>query len=134
MVYFFYPDGFFMSSYQYENSPLSSMDLQLDSTFNIRNYLRERVDSKGAYKIVNDSIKIQVFHCIYSCDIVKNKGRIINDTTLLFIKKKIDKSEFRYNQDPYYCDTFHFRKLNWKPDSSYQIGFDKELKKRNYKF
>jgi hypothetical protein len=134
-VYFFYPDGFFLGGYTvYDNSPLTLMDAKLDSSYNIWERDITWVGGKGAFKIVNDSVRIQFFHCLYTCNIVNKQGRIINDSTLLFITKKIDKSEYLYNHDPDYCDTFHFRKLDWKPDSTYQIGFDKELKKRKYKF
>lgn len=133
-AYFFYKDGFFIKSYRFQNDPLSLLDSKLDTFFNIRNQTRNEVNYRGAFKISNDSVKIEVFQCIYYCNTVKVFGKIINDSTLIFSGKSVGNYENYYHGSSNYCDTFHFRKLDWKPDSSYQIGFEKELKKHKYKF
>jgi hypothetical protein len=133
-AYFFYADGFFIRSNSFPNSPLTILDAKLDTFFNMGNQNRKEVNHRGAFKTVNDSVKIEVFQCYFNCQIVKVFGKIINDSTLLFIGKSEGKHGYLYHQSSDYCDTFHFRKLNWKPDSTYQIGFEKELKKHKYKF
>jgi hypothetical protein len=133
-TYFFYPDGFFMRGNIFPNSPLSLLDAKLDTLFNKGNEIRNTVYHRGAFETMNDSIKIEVFECYVNCQVVKVFGKIINDSTLLFIGKSEGKHGYMYHQSSDYCDTFHFRKLNWKPDSTYQIGFEKELKKHKYKF
>jgi hypothetical protein len=133
-AYFFYPDGFLIRSNNFQNNPLTILDAKLDTFFNKGSQERKEVHHRGAFKTVNDSVKIEVFQCYFNCNIVNVSGKIINDSTLLFIGKTVGKHGRIYHQNSVFCDTFHFRKLDWKPDSTYQIGFDKELKKHKYKF
>jgi hypothetical protein len=130
-IYFFYSDGFFIGgSHGVDNSTLLVMDANVDSSFNVWENKRETVQDRGAFIIDKDSVKIQLFNCVYNCYIFKKVGKIINDSTLLFIKTTNYRTQKTYDIN----ETFHFRKLDWKPDSTYQIGFEKELKKHKYKF
>jgi hypothetical protein len=113
------------------------IDLELDSAFSNKKTLRQTLQNRGAFSIENDSVTVQTFYCEFGCWVKLNKGKILNDSTLLFGNPVYnEKNKDKYPHYDFYekCDTFYFRKLNWKPDSTYQIGFEKELKKHKYKF
>jgi hypothetical protein len=130
-ICFFYPDGFYIGGNQTApNENAKAMDAYINSIYHYGKNNKNTVENRGAFIVEKDSLKIQFFTCI-DCNLVERKGVVLNDTTLL-LGERIDESKGKdyYRTHPYpNCETFHFRKLNWKPDSTYQIGFEKQLKK-----
>jgi hypothetical protein len=127
--YFFYPDGFVLRGYHVTaNKTLKEIDAHLDSIFHISKPYTNTVQDRGAFVIEKDSLKMQLFACNFNCAVVSKKMQILNDSTFLRVLPT-DLEEYKDYQRDNFCDTFHFKKLTWKPDSTYQIGFEKQLKK-----
>ena len=115
-IYFFYRNGVMLydtGTDTLDNS-LEKYDAWFGSDFFL-NYIKTRNRSWGLYKIHGDKIVFERWTIAEGCDpIIRFSGDIINDTTFVITQSEYPHSNGVYQRN----DTFRFRALSPKPDST----------------
>ena len=115
-IYFFYENGIIY----HENIPFESVEkglqVYIDRNKDINYAKVSKKDQTiwGLYNILNDNITIEKAEPVDGLPMLKEYGKIINDTTFVLNQSKEHKVLTKYS--PEYL---HFKQFRSKPDSTY---------------